>query len=100
MAELDTIDVQEVPGGVRFDLRVSPRASRDAIGGTHDGALRVRITAPPVEGKANAAIVKALAKALGVPMRAVTLVSGETSKTKRVQVDGATSEQIRALASG
>jgi len=100
VAELDTIAIEEVPGGVRFDLRVSPRASRDAIGGVHDGALRVRVTAPPVDGEANAAIVKVLAKALRVPKRAVTIVSGEASRTKRVQVDGASAAQVRALAAG
>jgi len=95
--ELDTIIVEAVSGGVRFDLRVSPRASRDAIGGVHDGALRVRITAPPVDGEANAAIIEALSKALKVPKRAVTIVAGATSKTKRVKVDGVTPEDVRAL---
>lgn len=97
MPELDTIIVEAVSGGVRFDLRVSPRASRDAIGGVHDGALRVRITAPPVDGEANAAIIEALSKALKVPKRAVTIVAGATSKTKRVKVDGVTPEDVRAL---
>ena len=98
MSELATIDLEEVTGAIRFDLRVSPRASRNAVGGVHDGALRVKVTAPPVDGKANAAIIKLLAKALGVPKRAVRIVSGESSKTKRVQVDGVGAAQVYQLA--
>ncbi len=98
MPELATIAVEEVAGAVRFEVRVSPRASRDEIGGMHDGALRIKTTAPPVDGQANAAIVKALSKALGVPKRAVRILAGESSKSKRVEVDGVIAAQIRALA--
>ncbi len=96
--ELATIQITAVKGGVRFELRVSPRANRDAIGGVHGGALRVKVKAPPVDGKANAAIVKQLAKALRVPKRAVRIISGESSKTKRVEVDGVDAAQVQALA--
>lgn len=68
--------VTEVHGRVRFDVRVAPRASREAIVGEHDGALKVALTAPPVDGAANAALVALIAGALGVPKRAVTLVRG------------------------
>lgn len=93
------IDVEERGGSVRFAIRVSPRASRDAAGGAHDGALRVRITAPPVDGAANAAIVKLLAKTLRVSKSAVRIVGGETSKTKRIEIDGVSAAEIRSLAS-
>ena len=96
--ELATFEVEAVGGGVRFDVRVSPRASRDAIGGLHDGALRVKITAPRSTARPNAAIVKLLAKALRVPKRAVRIVSGETSKTKRIEVEGVDAAAVRALA--
>ncbi|MCA9607713.1 MAG: DUF167 domain-containing protein [Myxococcales bacterium] len=95
--ELATITVEEVAGAVRFEVRVSPRASRDEVGGIHDGALRVKTTAPPVDGQANAAIVKLLSKALGVPKRAVRIVGGETNKSKRVEVEGVTAAAVRAL---
>ncbi|MEZ4338807.1 MAG: DUF167 domain-containing protein [Sandaracinaceae bacterium] len=97
MPELATITVEEVAGAVRFEVRVSLRASRDEVGGIHDGALRVKTTAPPVDGQANAAIVKLLSKALGVPKRAVRIVGGETNKSKRVEVEGVTAAAVRAL---
>ena len=91
---------------VRFDVRVQPRASRTAVGGAHGGALRVRLSAPPVDGAANDALVDALAGALGVPRRAVRIVAGATSRGKVVEVDaggesGAAArvgERVRALA--
>lgn len=81
--------------GCTFRVRVSPRASREAIAGEHDGALKVALTAPPVEGAANAALVKLLAKRLGVSKSAVRIVSGETGRNKRVEVDGVAPDQAR-----
>lgn len=89
--------IDEEGGRVRFGVRVSPRASRDAILGVHDGALKVALTAPPVEGAANAALVALLAKALGVAKRAVTIASGEASRQKRVQIEGVTAAEVRRL---
>ncbi len=87
------------PGGVRIAVRAQPRASRDAIvgpihvGGVGDDgrggvALKVAVTAPPVEGEANEAIVRLLAKVLGVPRRQVTITGGETGRIKTVEVRG------------
>lgn len=70
-------------------LRVQPRAKNDAIVGPHGDAIRVRITAPPVEGKANDHLVRLLAKRLGVHRRDVTLISGESGRDKRVRIAGA-----------
>jgi uncharacterized protein len=89
--------VHEESGVVRFAVRVSPRASREAFAGVHDGALKVSLTAPPVEGAANAALVALFAKALGVPKRAVRIVAGESSRTKRVEVEGVSADRVRAL---
>ena len=91
--------IEEENGRVRFAVRVSPRASRDAIAGVHDGALKVALTAPPVEGAANAALIALLAKALGVAKRAVTIASGEASRQKRVQIEGVTASDVRRLIS-
>ncbi|MCA9847521.1 MAG: DUF167 domain-containing protein, partial [Dehalococcoidia bacterium] len=63
----------------RITIRLSPRASREEIAGERDGAVLVRVTAPPVDGAANEALVKLLAKTLRVPKSAVAIVSGETS---------------------
>lgn len=82
---------------MRFDVRVVPRASRDAIVGEHDGALKIALTAPPVEGEANAALVALLAKELGVAKRDVVLLRGEASRSKRVEVRGVDAAAVRAL---
>ena len=70
-----------------LSLHVQPRASRDQLVGPHGDQLRVRITAPPVDGKANAHLLRYLAKAFGVPRAQVTLVSGESGRSKRVRIE-------------
>jgi hypothetical protein len=84
--------------GVRFAVRVQPRASRDAVTGVQEGALRVALTAPPVDGEANAALVAFLAKRLGVARRDVTIVQGETGRSKLIEVRGVGAEAVWALA--
>jgi uncharacterized protein (TIGR00251 family) len=81
-------------GDVLIDVRVIPRAGRSAIAGTRDGALLVRLTAPPVEGAANAELIEVLATALGVAKRAVTLASGERSRQKRIRVAGISVSEV------
>ena len=82
--------ITSTTGGILIDVRVIPRAAKSGVAGTRDGALLVRLNAPPVEGAANAELIAVLAKALGVPRRAVTLVAGERSRQKRVRVAGLT----------
>jgi uncharacterized protein len=91
------IEVIEKSGGVIFRVRVQPRASKNAVGGEWEGALKVRLTAPPVDRRANEALCKFLAECLNVPHGTVRLLSGERSRTKRVEVDGISAEKIRAL---
>jgi uncharacterized protein len=74
--------------GVRIDIRVAPRSSRDAVLGEHAGALKVALTAPPVDGEANAALIAFLAKKLGVAARQIRIVHGERGKTKLLEVEG------------
>jgi uncharacterized protein (TIGR00251 family) len=69
-------------------IRLAPRASRTAVLGKHGGALKIALTAPPVEGKANKALIAFLAKQLRVAKGAVSIVGGELSRDKTVQVDG------------
>jgi uncharacterized protein (TIGR00251 family) len=85
----------EESGAVMFTVRVIPRSSRSEIAGEHDGAIKVKLTSPPVDGAANAELIKLFAKKLGVARSAVEIVSGETSKTKRLKVTGVTAEQFR-----
>jgi uncharacterized protein (TIGR00251 family) len=82
---------------VFLDVRVIPRASRPGLAGTRDGALLVRLSAPPVEGAANAELIQVLAKALGVPKRQVTIVAGERGRLKRVRVEGLTAERAAEM---
>ncbi len=84
-------------GAVRFSVRVQPRSSRTGVEGLHGDALKVRVNAPPVDGAANEAVVAVLAEALGVSRRAVRIVSGESSRSKVVEVDGVGAEAIHAL---
>ena len=69
-------------------MRVQPRASRDAVGGVREGALLVRLTAPPVEGAANAALARLLGRTFGVAPSAVRILGGATGRAKRVAVAG------------
>ncbi len=72
---------------VRLTVRAQPGASRSEVVGWQGGTLRVRVQAPPLEGRANAAVVELLAKALGVPRRSVRIERGETSREKVIAVD-------------
>ena len=87
----------EREGAISFAVRVVPRAARSEIVGEHDGALRVRVAAPPVEGAANEELRRTLARALGVPTRAVEITGGQTAKTKRVRVTGADKRRLLQL---
>jgi len=91
---------REEGGSLVFAVRVVPRASKTAVAGEHDGALKVRVAAPPVEGAANRELTRFLAKRLGVPSGSVEVVGGHTSKTKVVKATGAKPEDLLRLASG
>ena len=82
------VDVTEKDGAVIFTVRVVPRASKSEIVGLYDGALKVRIASPPVDGAANAELVKLLAKTLNVSKSAVEILSGQSAKTKQVKIAG------------
>jgi len=100
------LEIQERDGAVTFSVRVQPRASRNQIDGEWAGepgqpaALKVRLTAPPVDDRANQALCRLLADELGVAASAVRIVSGERGRTKRVEVRGVTAQQVQALVEG
>jgi uncharacterized protein len=89
--------IVEKEGFILLNVRVVPRASNSEIVGEHDGSLKVKVSSPPVGGAANSEVVRLLAKSLGLPRSAVTLVSGLTSKTKQMRIDGVTAAEIRKL---
>jgi uncharacterized protein len=81
---------------VRLDVRVLPRASRNAVEGFRDGRLVIRVTAPPVDGAANSATVALLARRLHLPARALRVVAGETSRNKTIEIDGVAETLVRS----
>jgi uncharacterized protein (TIGR00251 family) len=89
------IAINEINGSVEFQIRVIPRASKTEIVGELAGAVKVRVTSPPVDGAANEELVKLFAKTLGIAKSSVEIVSGQTSKTKRIRITGVTAEQTR-----
>jgi hypothetical protein len=91
------LKIAEKGEAVTFAVRVQPRASRDAIEGEWNGALKVRVTAPPVEDRANEACRRLLAEHLNIPVSAVRILSGERSRTKRVEIRGVSAEKVRGL---
>jgi uncharacterized protein len=82
---------------IAFTVRVIPRSSRSEIVGESEGAVKVRLSSPPVHGAANVELVKLFAKELGIAKSAVTIVSGERSKTKRLRIDGVTAERLLSV---
>ncbi len=91
------LEVQEREGAVAFLVRVQPRASKEEIAGEMGGALKVRLRAPAVEDRANEALVEFLAQLLKTPRAAVRILSGERSRTKRIEIRGVTRQQILGL---
>lgn len=89
------VEIEEVKNGVEFKLRVVPRASKTEIVGEMAGAVKVRVSSPPVDGAANAELVKLFAKRFGVAKSNVEIVSGQTSRAKRIRIIGVTAEQMR-----
>ena len=85
---MSLLKISQVEGGVQFQVRVQPRASRREVAGVEEGVLRLRLTAPPVEGAANEACREFLAGLLGVPRARVAIVGGLKSRLKLVKVEG------------
>ena len=90
------IAVRETQDGASFSVRVQPRAKRDAVVGEVGDVLKLALTAPPLEGRANQACVAFLAQLLGVPRSAVQVAAGATSRTKRIRVVGLAADAVRA----
>jgi uncharacterized protein (TIGR00251 family) len=95
------LDIRDADGGATLRVRVSPRASRDAVGGERAGALVVRVTAAPVDGAANAALARLLARVLQVPASAVEVRHGTSGRDKLLHVSGLDAKALLArLSSG
>jgi uncharacterized protein (TIGR00251 family) len=88
-------EIRDTAQGAQFALRVQPRASRNAFAGVLGDAIKLAITAPPVDGKANQAVVEYLADVFRVPKSSVVIVSGETGRSKVIAIRGLSAEQVR-----
>jgi len=89
------IPVHESAAGVTFAVKVHPRAKKNAVTGELGDALKLALTAPPLDGRANEACVEFFANLLDVPRSSVTIASGETSRRKVIRVAGVSAEEIR-----
>ncbi len=89
------LPVHEAPSGVSFAIKVHPRAKKDAITGTLGAALKVSLTAPPIDGRGNDACIEFFAKLLKVSRSSVTIASGQTSRNKVIRVSGVTAQYVR-----
>jgi uncharacterized protein len=94
---VSALRVERTARGVRVSIRVQPKASASAIVGLHGNALKVRLTAPPVDGAANDALVELLADTFGIPKRGVTIVTGASSRSKVVELEGVSEDRVRRL---
>jgi uncharacterized protein (TIGR00251 family) len=89
------IPIQENAGAVTFAVKVHPRAKKNAITGQLGDSLKIALTAPPVEGKANQACIEFFAKLLKVPRSSVSIAAGQTSRNKLIRVAGLSAKQVQ-----
>ena len=82
---------------ITVDILVQPRASRAKIGPMHDGRIKIAVTAPPVDGEANAQVIELLARRLGIARGAIAVVAGASSRKKTLRIEGVTRQQLEAL---
>jgi uncharacterized protein len=88
------IEVDDAPAGATFSVKVQPRARKNAVTGELGGVLKLALTAPPVEGKANDACIEFLANLLKVPRSSVTIASGHSGRRKLIRVAGLTAAEV------
>lgn len=91
------IELKKTPEGIILPVRAQPGAKRDSIVGEWAGSLKIQVKAPPEKGKANEAIVELLAMELGISKSSIHIVSGETSRDKKVLIQGITEEELERL---
>jgi hypothetical protein len=88
------IPIHDTPAGATFQVKVHPRARKNAVTGVLDKALKLALTAPPIEGRANEACIEFIAKFLNVPRSSVTIAAGESSRQKLIRVAGVRAAQV------
>ncbi len=91
------LEFKETDGSIVFSVCVVPRASRSEFVGELGGAVKVRVASPPVDGAANAELVKLLAKLFGIARSDIEIISGQSSRSKRIRLTGVTAEQLKSV---
>ncbi|MDQ1277159.1 MAG: uncharacterized protein QG555_199 [Thermodesulfobacteriota bacterium] len=89
--------IKEIPAGVLLKLKVLPRSSRCELVGRHGDALKIKVTAPPLEGRANEEIIEFLAEALGIKKGRLTIITGHKSQHKTVAITGCNQQDLDSL---
>ena len=97
---IEMISINDTTAGANFAIKLHPRAKKNAITGEVGDALKVSLTAPPVDGKANEACIEFFAKLLKVPRSSVSIAAGQTSRNKVIRVAGLTAQQVRERLDG
>jgi len=90
------VAIKDTAGGASFTVKVHPRGKRNAVTGVVGDALKLSLTAPPVEGKANAACIEFLAELLNLPRSSITIAAGQSSRSKVIRVTGLTAAEVEA----
>lgn len=90
------LTLRDVADGCTLAVRVHPGARRNGVGGVHDGALKVSLTAPPSDGRANEALIALLAERLGIPRARVSLLGGATSRSKTIRILGMSAAEVES----
>ena len=93
------INLRREADGVSFEVWVQPRSSKMEISGLHDGVLRVRLTAPPVDGAANKQCIELLSRKMKIPKRAIRITSGASARRKRLKISGLGIEEVNKILS-
>jgi len=89
-----TIKITPTASGVCLEVQVQPRSSRNQVVGEQDGRLKIKITAPPVEGEANQALINFLAQILDIPRKNIKLLKGESSRHKLIEISGLNEQEL------
>ncbi len=96
MTEALVTFARDTPDGCTLSVRIHPGARKNAITGTHDSALKISLTTPPVDGRANEALIAFLAEALQIPKARIALLTGQTSRTKTLRITGKSAAEVQA----
>ena len=96
MSEAPVTFARDTPDGCTLNVRIHPGARKNAITGTHDNALKISLTTPPVEGRANEALVSFLADALQIPKSRIALLTGQSNRNKTLRITGKSAAEVQA----